>query len=94
MKGIINFSLNNKFAVWLLTIMVVIAGLYAGLNMKQETIPDIEIPILTVFTVYPGASSEEVANNVSLPLEQRVKNLSGVEVVNSTSSENVSSMIL
>ncbi len=94
MKGIINFSLNNKFAVWLLTIMVVVAGLYAGLGMKQETIPDIEIPILTVFSVYPGASSEEVANSVTIPLEQRIRNLNGVEVVNSTSSENVSSIIV
>ncbi|MFK7692513.1 efflux RND transporter permease subunit [Paenibacillus sp. HJGM_3] len=94
MKGIINFSLNNKFALWILTIIVTVAGLYAGLNMKQETIPNIEIPILTVNTVYPGAAPQEVADKVTIPLEQRIKNLNGVDEVSSTSSENVSTIIV
>lgn len=54
MKKIINFSLNNKFAIWILTIMVVVTGLYAGLNMKQETMPDITLPNVSVMTTYPG----------------------------------------
>ena len=58
MNKIINFSLKNKFAVWLLTIIVTIAGIYSGLNMKLETIPDITTPIVTVTTVYPGATPE------------------------------------
>ncbi|MDT2240493.1 efflux RND transporter permease subunit [Paenibacillus larvae] len=56
MKGIIRFSLNNKFAIWLLTIIVTVSGLYAGLHMKQETIPNIKMPVLTVSTAFPGAS--------------------------------------
>ncbi|AHD04978.1 efflux RND transporter permease subunit [Paenibacillus larvae] len=76
MKGIIRFSLNNKFAIWLLTIIVTVSGLYAGLHMKQETIPNIKMPVLTVSTAFPGASPEEVAEKISKPLEQKVKNLS------------------
>jgi HAE1 family hydrophobic/amphiphilic exporter-1 len=94
MKGIINFSLNNKFAIWLMTIIVTVAGLYAGMTMKQETIPNLEVPILTISTVYPGATPQEVADKVSIPLEQRIKNLDGVDVVNSTSMENVSSIVV
>ncbi|TYP73883.1 efflux RND transporter permease subunit [Paenibacillus methanolicus] len=90
MKGIIRFSLNNKFALWLMTIIVVVAGLYSGLNMKQETIPNINVPILTVNTVFPGAAPEEVGDQITVPLEQRIQNLNGVDAVNSTSSENVS----
>lgn len=56
MKGIINFSLNNKFAIWILTVIVAAAGLYSGLAMKQETIPNINIPFLSVTAVYPGAA--------------------------------------
>ncbi|UOQ95208.1 efflux RND transporter permease subunit [Halobacillus shinanisalinarum] len=94
MKQIINFSMNNKFAVWLMTIIITIAGLYSGLNMKLETIPDIEPPIITVSTVYPGATPEEVAENISEPLEQQVGNLSGVKTVSSTSYQNASSLQL
>ena len=94
MKSIIKFSLNNKFAVWILTLIVTAAGLYAGLNMKQETLPNLEIPILTVTTVYPGAAPDEVLQNVTKPLEQRLGNLEGVKSLNSSSRENVSILVM
>ena len=56
MKGIINFSARNKFAIWSLTIIVSFGGLYSGLTMKQETIPDINVPFLSVTAIYPGAT--------------------------------------
>ncbi|MDM5191053.1 efflux RND transporter permease subunit [Bacillus sp. DX4.1] len=92
MNKIINFSLKNKFAVWLLTILVTIAGIYSGLNMKLETIPDITTPVVTVTTVYPGATPAEVADKVSKPMEQQLQNLSGVNVVSSSSYQNASSI--
>ncbi|MEH6852140.1 MULTISPECIES: efflux RND transporter permease subunit [Bacillus] len=92
MNKIINFSLNNKFAVWLLTIIITIAGIYSGLRMKLETIPDITTPLVTVTTVYPGATPTEVAEKISKPIEQRLQNLSGVNVVSSSSYQNASSI--
>ncbi|MGG2016215.1 efflux RND transporter permease subunit [Bacillus sp. S10(2024)] len=92
MNKIINFSLNNKFAVWLLTIIITIAGIYSGLRMKLETIPDITTPLVTVTTVYPGATPAEVAEKISKPIEQRLQNLSGVNVVSSSSYQNASSI--
>ncbi|CAM4078353.1 Swarming motility protein SwrC [Bacillus manliponensis] len=92
MNKIINFSLKNKFAVWLLTIMVTISGIYAGTNMKLETLPDITTPIVTVTTIYPGATPEDVAENVSEPIEQQIQNLNGVNVVSSASYQNASSI--
>jgi HAE1 family hydrophobic/amphiphilic exporter-1 len=92
MNSIINFVLRNKFAVWLLTIIITVAGLYSGLNMKLETIPNINTPIITVTTVYPGATPKEVADNVSEPIEQMVQNLNGVNVVSSNSFQNASSI--
>lgn len=94
MRKIIGYSINNKFAVTLLTLIVAFAGLYAGVNMKQETIPNIEIPVLTMTTVYPGAAPEEVAEKVTKPLESRIKNLNSVDTVSSTSLENASSIIV
>ncbi|WP_369901616.1 efflux RND transporter permease subunit [Bacillus manliponensis] len=92
MNKIINFSLKNKFAVWLLTIMVTISGIYAGTNMKLETLPDITTPIVTLTTIYPGATPEDVAENVSEPIEQQLQNLNGVNVVSSASYQNASSI--
>jgi hydrophobic/amphiphilic exporter-1 (mainly G- bacteria), HAE1 family len=94
LNGIIRFSLNNKFALWIMTIIVVAAGLYAGLTMKQETIPDINVPVISVTTIYPGAAPDEVAEQVTRPIEQRLRNLNGVNLLQSMSMENVSSLFI
>jgi len=94
LNGIIRFSLNNKFALWIMTIIVVAAGLYAGLTMKQETIPDINVPVISVTTIYPGAAPDEVAKQVTRPIEQRLRNLNGVNLLQSMSMENVSSLFI
>jgi len=94
LNGIIRFSLNNKFALWIMTIIVVAAGLYAGLTMKQETIPDINVPVISVTTIYPGAAPDEVAEQVTRPIEQRLRNLNGVDLLQSMSMENVSSLFI
>ncbi|MEW6980044.1 MULTISPECIES: efflux RND transporter permease subunit [Bacillus] len=92
MNSIINFVLKNKFAVWLMTIIVTVAGLYAGLNMKQESIPNINTPVITVSTTYPGATPDEVSDKVTDPIEKSIQNLNGVKVVTSNSFENASSI--
>ncbi len=94
MKSIIRFSINNKFALWILTLLVLIAGLYSGMNMKMETLPDITVPIVSVTTVYPGAAPEEIMDKITKPIEQRTRNLNGVNVISSTSYENASSVVI
>lgn len=60
--------------------------------MKLETLPNINTPIVSVTTVYPGATPEDVAEKVSEPIEKRLKNLNGVNVVSSTSYQNASAV--
>lgn len=92
MNSIIKFSLKNKLAIWLLTIIIVIAGLYSGLNMKQETLPNISTPVINISTVYPGASPDEISKKITNPIEQKITNLQGVELVHTSSMANVSSI--
>lgn len=92
--SVIRFSLNNKFALLILTLIVTAAGLYAGITMKKETIPNIDVPFLTVTAVLPGAAPQEVAEKLSGPLENAIKNLQGVGSVTSTSMESASSLIV
>lgn len=92
MNSIVRFVLKNKLAVWLLTFILAGAGLYAGTRMKMETIPDISIPVVTVMTVYPGATPEQVMDDVSEPMEKAVASLKGVKNVSSSSFANMSSV--
>ncbi|MBY0223639.1 efflux RND transporter permease subunit [Sporosarcina aquimarina] len=92
MKGLVNFVLKNKLAVWLLTIIIVASGIYSGTKMKTETLPDISIPFLMVMDVYPGATPEQVMEEISMPLEKAVENLEHVKSVYSNSYSNVSNI--
>ncbi|WP_174734685.1 efflux RND transporter permease subunit [Mesobacillus harenae] len=92
MKGLVNFVLKNKLAVWLLTIIITVSGIYSGTRMNMETIPDISIPYLMVMDVYPGATPEKVMEDVSKPLEKAIENLEGVKSVYSSSYSNMSSI--
>ncbi|WP_068983315.1 MULTISPECIES: efflux RND transporter permease subunit [Lysinibacillus] len=89
MKGLVNFVLKNKLAVWLLTIIITVSGIYSGTKMKMESIPDISIPYLIVMGVYPGATPEQVMNELSIPFEKSIESLEDVKAVYSTSSSNV-----
>jgi multidrug efflux pump subunit AcrB len=91
-KGLVNFVLGNKLAVWLLTIIITVSGIYSGTKMNMETIPDISIPYLMVMDVYPGATPEKVMEDVSKPLEKAIENLKGVKSVYSNSNANMASL--
>ncbi len=92
MNGLVNFVLKNKLAVWLLTIIITVSGIYSGTRMKTETIPNISIPYLMVMGVYPGATPEKVMNDVSMPLEKVAENLENVKAVYSNSYSNMASL--
>ena len=92
MKGLVNFVLKNKLAVWLLTIIITVSGIYSSTRMKMETIPDISIPYLMVMGVYPGATPEKVMDDVSIPFEKAIESLDGVKAVYSNSSSNIASL--
>ncbi|ATP40396.1 Swarming motility protein SwrC [Solibacillus sp. R5-41] len=90
MNGLVNFVIKNKLAVWLLTLIITFSGIYSATRMKMESIPDISIPYLIVMGVYPGATPEQVMDDVSVPLEKAIESLEDVKAVYSTSSSNVS----
>jgi len=91
-NSIINFVIRNKLAVWLLTFIVTITGMYAGANMKQEMIPDIETPYVVIMAVYPGATPEQVLEEVTIPLEDTIGLLPGVKSINSSSYSNLATL--
>ncbi|MBP2077239.1 efflux RND transporter permease subunit [Oceanobacillus polygoni] len=92
MKGIVNFVLKNKLAVWLLTIIITASGIYSGTRMKTEMIPDINIPYLMVMDVYPGATPEQVMEDVSIPIEKAINGLEDIKAVYSNSSSNIANI--
>jgi hydrophobic/amphiphilic exporter-1 (mainly G- bacteria), HAE1 family len=83
-------SLRNRSIVGLCVVAVIIAGVFGVTSLKEELIPDLTFPYLTVFTVAPGSSASDVERTVTTPLEQAVKTTSGVKEFDSYSNDGMS----
>ena len=83
-------SMRNRALIALVTIVVAVFGGLALTSLKQELIPSIDFPRITVVTSYPGASPEVVNTEVSTPIEAAVQGIEGIESTSATSSTNQS----
>lgn len=68
MKKIIEWSIDNKFFVILITIALIFAGMYSIQNTKIDAIPDLSDVQVIVYTEYPGQATEVVEQQVTYPL--------------------------
>ena len=89
-----DISIRQPVFITMIMSGIVVVGLVAYSTIGVELLPDISMPIVAVTTIYQGASPEEVETQVTKPVEEAVSSLSGVEKVQSTSSEGVSVVIV
>ncbi|MCX7170669.1 MAG: efflux RND transporter permease subunit [Proteobacteria bacterium] len=78
----------------LLCVAVVIAGLVAYLKIPVAALPSYNTPIISVNAVLAGASPEDMAASVALPLEKQFSTISGLNVISSTSTPGSTSVTL
>lgn len=90
MSNLAVLSLRNRALIALITIVAAIFGGLALTNLKQELIPELELPALIVMSTYPGASPEVVENDVSTPIESVIQGVPGLESTSATSTTNAS----
>lgn len=74
-----SWSIDNRTSVYIMTIIVTLAGIFSYINLQKENFPDIVIPTVFVGTIYPGTSPSDVENLVTRPIEKQLKALSGVK---------------
>ncbi len=78
--------------------MVLIAGIVMGIfsytRMPVDNYPNVEFPIVVVTTIYPGANPTEVQENVTEILEAELSTVPGMDMVQSSSSEGFSLLVL
>ena len=88
------YSVKKPYTVFVAVISVIILGVIAFTNMTTDLLPSLNLPYAVVYTTYPGASPEKVESTVTKPLEQALATTSGLEELQSASSENVSMMVM
>lgn len=94
MKKLIKFFVDQSLLVNMLTLLIIIAGIGSVMTTNREGYPKVERKMLTISTFYPGASPEEVEINVTIPLEDAIKGITGVDDFTSNSTENYSRIII
>jgi hydrophobe/amphiphile efflux-1 (HAE1) family protein len=83
-------SVKRPVATAMVFLAVLVFGLVSLRMLPLDVMPELEMPSLTVITVYPGASAEEVEEQVSDVLEATLSTAADLKKVSSTSKENVS----
>ncbi|WP_176545031.1 efflux RND transporter permease subunit [Bacillus sp. AFS041924] len=92
--GLTKLSLKNTISVIILSVLVLIGGIYSAQKIQIETFPDVSFPAVAVQVVYPGASSEDIETEVTKPIESGLMKLENYDQLTSTSSENMASIFL
>ncbi|MDP8218893.1 MAG: efflux RND transporter permease subunit [Candidatus Theseobacter exili] len=87
---ITEIALRHKITVFFGLFILIIIGINSYLTLPRENAPDIPIPIFIITTVYPGVAPQDMERLVTVPLEKKLQELSGVEEMNSTTGEGVS----
>ncbi|MEU3321925.1 efflux RND transporter permease subunit [Streptomyces sp. NPDC007027] len=87
MSWLSRFSLAQRALIGLISIVALVFGAIAIPQLKQQLLPTIELPMVSVLAPYQGASPDVVEKQVVEPLENSLKAVDGVESVTSTASE-------
>ncbi|MFZ5984913.1 MAG: efflux RND transporter permease subunit [Acidobacteriota bacterium] len=89
-----NLSIKRPVFASVLMLVLVTLGLFSYRRLAIDLFPDVEFPILSIVTEYPGASPETVEREVTKLIEEAVNPIPGVKHIYSTSREGLSSVMV
>ena len=90
MAWLTKISLKNRSIVALLTVAIVFIGAFSITSLKQELLPSLEFPTISVIAPYPGAAPTAVEEDVTAPLERSIEGAENLETITSYSNGGLS----
>ncbi|WP_369036764.1 efflux RND transporter permease subunit [Streptomyces adonidis] len=87
MSWLSRFSLAQRALIGLMSIVAIVFGAIAIPQLKQQLLPTIELPVVSVLAPYQGASPDVVEKQVVEPIEDNLEGVDGITGVTSTASE-------
>lgn len=90
----IKYSIKKPLTVLVAVIMILVLGVVSFMKLTPDLMPNIDMPYVMVMTTYPGATPEEVEEEISKPMEERLATLENIKNVQSVSDANMSLVIL
>ncbi|MFC7439946.1 efflux RND transporter permease subunit [Laceyella putida] len=93
MNWLTRFSVRNVAAILILVLLISGGGLYTATQLKMESMPDINFPVVVAITPYPGASPEDISKKVTEPIEKAVQGVEGMQKLTSVTADNTSVIV-
>jgi multidrug efflux pump len=87
-----SIAVDNRVAVYVLMVLIVLIGWGAYRGLPREAAPDITIPLVIVATPYVGVSPEDIEGLITQPLERAFKGLKDIKQITSVSKEGLSTI--
>src|SRR5512139_1004834 len=87
-----SIAVDNKVAVYILMVLIVLFGLTSYSKLPREAAPEVIIPWIIVATPYIGVSPVDIEGLVTQPLERALKGLKDLKQITSVSKEGVSTL--
>lgn len=92
--GLSSWAINNKTTIYVMMAIILYAGISAFLKMPRENFPEIKDTKIYVSSVFPGNTAEDVEKLITNPLEDKLKTVSNMTKITSTSQEDVSMIVI
>ena len=90
MKTLVKFFLERPILVNIIVLLVFGYSLTSISKMKKEAFPELALGRFVITTIYPGASAGDIELNVTLPIEETLREVEGIQELKSYSRESVS----
>ncbi|UCH43264.1 MAG: efflux RND transporter permease subunit, partial [Dehalococcoidales bacterium] len=90
MSWLTKIALKKRWLSFVFVLLITGASVWATVTLKMELIPDIELPVTSVVTIFPQAKPDEVMERVTVSVESAIWGISGLEQLLSTSTEGTS----
>ncbi len=82
--------MNQKLLVNLVVVLILVVGLSVARSINREFVPEVNFDMVTVMTIYPGGSPDELEQLISIPIEKKLREIDGLDKVRAYNIENVS----
>jgi len=92
MKKLAQWSVDNRVAVNLIMMFIIVAGLLTVVNMRREMFPQFALDMINVTVPYPGASPAEVEEGICIKIEEKIKGIENIKRTYSSSREGSGSV--
>jgi CzcA family heavy metal efflux pump len=87
-----NLAVDNRVAVYIIVLIIVIFGYQSYSGMPREAAPDITIPFVIISVPYPGVSPTDMEGLITQPMEKEFKTLKDVKEISSSSKEGLTTI--